>query len=75
VAALKLPKLPDRTPVKIAITVTPDLDSLLRDYLALYQAAYDDTATTVADLIPAIIAQFLEGDRAFRRQRNGQNQA
>ncbi len=74
-AALKLQKLPDRTPVKIAIMVTPDLDSLLRDYLALYQATYGETATTVADLIPAIIAQFLEGDRAFRRQRNGQNQA
>lgn len=29
---LKLAKLPDRTPVKLAITITPDLHEALHDY-------------------------------------------
>ncbi|PZU05587.1 MAG: hypothetical protein DI606_19610 [Sphingobium sp.] len=37
---LKLPKLPDRTPIKLPITVTPDLHQMLQDYAALYAAAY-----------------------------------
>lgn len=66
---LKLAKLPDRTPVKIGITVTPDLDADLRSYLDLYRAAYDDKAATVADLIPAMLETFLASDRAFAKAR------
>jgi len=66
---LKLAKLPDRTPVKIAITVTPDLDADLRAYLDLYRAIYEDNAATVADLIPAMLETFLASDRAFAKAR------
>jgi len=66
---LKLAKLPDRTPVKIGITVTPDLDADLRAYLDLYRATYEDKAATVADLIPAMLETFLAGDRAFAKAR------
>jgi hypothetical protein len=66
---LKLAKLPDRTPVKIAITVTPDLDADLRAYLDLYRATYEDKAATVADLIPAMLETFLASDRAFAKAR------
>lgn len=66
---LKLAKLPDRTPVKIAITVTPDLDGDLRAYRDLYRAAYEDKAATVADLIPAMLETFLASDRAFAKAR------
>jgi hypothetical protein len=66
---LKLAKLPDRTPVKIGITVTPDLDADLRAYLDLYRAAYDDKAAAVADLIPAMLESFLASDKAFARAR------
>jgi hypothetical protein len=66
---LKLAKLPDRTPVKLAITVTPDLDAALRDYLTLYRVTYDDSAATVADLIPAMLEAFLGSDRAFAKSR------
>lgn len=66
---LKLAKIPDRTPVKIAITVTPDLDADLRAYLDIYRTAYDDKAATVADLIPAMLETFLASDRAFARAR------
>lgn len=67
-AELKLAKLPDRTPVKLAITVTPDLLNALRDYAAIYAQTYG-TEEPVADLIPAMLAAFLESDRNFIRAR------
>ena len=65
---LKLAKLPDRTPVKIAITVTPDLARALGDYAALYNRAYADKAEVV-DLIPAMLETFLASDRGFAKAR------
>ena len=68
-AELKLARLPDRTPVKIAITVTPDLDTALRDYCDLYRTTYGDKGVAVADLIPAMLESFLASDRVFARAR------
>lgn len=65
---LKLAKLPDRTPVKVTVTLNPDLHRALRDYAALYRAEYGDSET-VADLIPYMLASFLDGDRAFTKAR------
>lgn len=65
---LKLAKLPDRTPVKLSILVTPDLHQMLQDYAALYSAVYG-REEPVAELIPAMLAAFLEGDRNFARSR------
>lgn len=65
---LKLAKLPDRTPVKIGITVTPALAHALTDYAALYNRAYADKAE-LADLIPAMLESFLASDRAFAKAR------
>lgn len=67
-AELKLAKLPDRRPVKLAITVTPDLLNALRDYAAIYAQTYG-TEEPVADLIPAMLTAFLESDRNFIRAR------
>lgn len=70
-AHLKLPRLPDRTPVKLAISVAPDLHQALNDYAAAYEAAYGQREA-VADLIPAMLASFLESDRGFaKRRRDG----
>lgn len=74
-ADIKLGRLPERTPVKIAITVTPDLDGALRDYLSLYHATYDDTAASIADIIPAMLEAFLDSDRAFARARKISNRS
>lgn len=63
---LKLPKLPERTPVKITITVLPDLKRTLDEYAAVYAASYGQNES-VADLIPAILESFLAGDRAFAK--------
>jgi hypothetical protein len=67
-AALKLDRLPDRTPVKLALTISPELNKALHDYADAYQAAYGQ-AETVADLVPYILAAFLESDRSFARGR------
>ena len=65
---LKLAKLPDRTPVKITISVSPELHRGLADYAAAYEAAYGE-AEPVTGLIPAILSAFLENDRESARAR------
>lgn len=69
---LRLPKLPDRTLVKITISVSPDLSQALGEYAALYQEAYGE-AEPVQELIPAMLAGFLESDRAFARHRRSRD--
>jgi len=68
VANLKLPRLPDRTPVKLTISVPPDLHHALTEYAALYAQTYGRDEP-IAELIPAILTAFLESDRAFFRGR------
>jgi hypothetical protein len=67
-AALKLARLPDRTPVKIAVSLSPDLHRALSDYADAYETAYGERET-LAELIPSILATFIESDRAFARSR------
>lgn len=64
---IRLAKLPDRTPVKLSIQVTPDLHQALTGYAALYAKAYD-REEAIADLIPAMLTAFLESDRAFAKR-------
>ena len=65
---LKLAKLPDRTPVKITITVMPDLNRALTDYAVLYRETYGDKVE-VAELIPAMLEGFFATDKAFAKAR------
>ncbi|RJF91468.1 DUF2274 domain-containing protein [Sphingomonas cavernae] len=67
-AELKLAKLPDRTPVKLTISVSPDLHRALNQYAALYSEIYGQEEP-IAELIPAMLGSFLESDRAFARAR------
>lgn len=67
-ADIKLPRLPDRTPVKLSILVLPDLHQALIDYAALYASTYGHDEP-VAELIPAMLSAFLESDRTFSRAR------
>ena len=66
--ALKLARLPDRTPVKVTISISPDLNTALVAYAEMYRETYGE-AEPVQELIPAMLASFLEGDRAFARRR------
>jgi hypothetical protein len=65
---LKLGQLPDRVPVKIAITVQPDLKKSLDDYAILHARTYG-AEEQVADLIPYMLDAFLKADAGFRKGR------
>ena len=70
-ADIKLGKLPDRTPVKLTISVSPDLNQALGAYAELYNETYG-ASEPVQELIPAMLARFLDSDRVFvlnRRRR------
>jgi hypothetical protein len=68
--ALRLAKLPDRTPVKITMTVSPELNRMLQDYAAFYAKAYG-SEETVAELCPFMLQAFMEADRGFQKARKG----
>jgi hypothetical protein len=71
---LKLSKLPDRTPVKLSIQISPDLDRQLQAYAGAYKETYGDDEKVV-DLVPFMLQKFLDGDRKFlqraRTERKG----
>ena len=67
-AEIKLPRLPDRTAVKITINVMPELFATLNDYADAYEAAYG-RRESVPDLIPFMLESFLASDRSFHRDR------
>lgn len=65
-ADLRLPRLPDRTPVKVSIQVTPQLFADLTRYAGLYKETYGQEEA-VAELIPSMLTAFLGSDRAFAK--------
>lgn len=65
---IKLARLPDRTPIKITIAVPPELHQALEDYGRVYAEIYEQ-AEPISELIPAMLASFLEGDKGFARRR------
>jgi len=65
---LKLPRIPDRTPIRLVIHVLPDLHQALVEYAKLYGQTYGKDET-VTELVPVILATFLESDRGFVRWR------
>lgn len=66
--ALRLARLPDRTPVKLAVSISPDLHSALSEYAALYAETYGRDEP-VAELVPAMLSAFLDSDREFAKRR------
>jgi len=65
---LKLCKLPDRTPVKLTISVMPDLLQALNEYACIYAETYG-REEPISELIPAMLSAFLDSDRAFMKAR------
>ncbi len=65
---LKLQPLPDRVPVKLTVTLSPDLKKALDDYARLYARTYG-ADEPVAELVPFMIEGFLQGDHAFKKAR------
>jgi hypothetical protein len=71
--ALRLRRLPERTPIRLTIGVAPELHRALADYAAIYAEAYGEEES-VADLVPFMLEAFLEGDRDFARARRARAQ-
>ncbi|RYE63510.1 MAG: DUF2274 domain-containing protein [Oxalobacteraceae bacterium] len=65
---IRLAKLPDRSPVKLTVWVTPELSKRLEDYAAVYSETYG-MKEPVTELVPAMLATFLESDRVFSRRK------
>lgn len=65
--AIKLERLPDRTPVKITIAVSPELHRALQEYARAYEEAYGETESA-AELIPPMLEAFLASDRGFAQR-------
>ena len=65
---LKLGKLPDRTPVKLVLTILPELHEALRDYARCYAETYG-SEEPITELIPHMLAAFLSADRCFAKAR------
>lgn len=65
-ADLKLARLPDRTPVKLTITIGAELHQSLREYADLYQSTYG-VSEQIVDLIPFMLEAFLQSDKGFVR--------
>ena len=53
-AEIRLGRLPDRTPVKLALSVSPELHRLLSDYADFYREAYGESPP-LSDLMPAML--------------------
>jgi len=68
--AIKLPKLPERTPVKLVIHISPELHQTLNAYAELYCETYG-SKELVVDLVPHMLAAFLMSDRAFSSRGRG----
>jgi hypothetical protein len=71
---IRLRKLPDRTPVKLTVSLPPELHQALLDYAALYGEVYGQVEP-LAELIPAMLGSFLEADKTFARRRREQGTA
>lgn len=65
-SVLKLPKLPETTPVKLSISLPPDLHQSLLEYADVYAQVYG-SEIKITDLVPPILAKFLERDREFQK--------
>lgn len=69
-SGLKLAKLPDRSPVKMAIAFPPALHGDLLAYAELYHEAHG-VAEPLAALVPYMLESFLASDRAFAFAKKG----
>ena len=67
-SGVKLAKLPIRTPVRLTISVTPDLHRTLERYADCYRQTYGETEK-IGDLIPFMLEAFLASDKDFAKAR------
>ena len=59
---------PPQQKLKLTVSVSPSLGEALANYAEAYCESYG-REETIADLIPALLAAFLESDREFCRRK------
>ena len=65
---LRIGRLPDLTPVKLTVTLEPEVHRMLEDYARIYSDSYGQ-AGKPSELVPSMIAGFLATDNGFKRAR------
>jgi len=60
--------LPNLTPVKMTVSLEPEMNKMLQDYAQIYSSSYGETVKP-AELVPSMIAGFLATDNGFKRAR------
>jgi len=65
---LRIAKLPNLTPIKMTVSLEPELHKTLEDYAQIYSDSYGETVKP-AELVPSMIAGFLATDNGFKRAR------
>ena len=63
---LRLGRLPNRTPAKLALTLWNELDEHLKLYAQMH-SAQTGVEVSAADIAPQMLADYIEGDREFAR--------
>lgn len=70
--ALKLSRLPKRTPVKINIVLNPETHEAMVDYARIYEQTYGNKES-IEELIPYMIVNYLDNDHVFKKARRVSN--
>jgi hypothetical protein len=65
---LRIAKLPNLTPVKLTVSLEPEVYNMLEDYTKIYNDSYQDAAKPT-ELVPSMIAKFMAMDSGFKRAR------
>lgn len=66
--ALRIAKLPNLTPVKLTVSLEPEVHRLLEDYAQVYKDSYGEVVKPV-ELVPLMISGFLNSDTGFKKAR------
>ena len=65
---LRISKLPDLTPVKLTVSLEPEVHQMLEDYAQIYYDSYSEKVKPAA-LVPSMITGFLSTDGGFKKAR------
>ena len=65
---LRIGKLPDLTPVKLTVSLEPEVYQMLEDYTQIYYNRYGEKVKPAA-LVPSMITGFLSTDSGFKKAR------
>ncbi len=72
--SLKIGAIPERKPVRITLSLPPDVHEALVDYAVIHAAEFGKK-TPVNEFAILMIERFLDSDAAFRRARKSLRQA